>query len=602
MADYALPSSWAPQQEPAPQGQMMQTAAPGQPQQQAPNAFAGVRPQLHITVKDQSGEEHTFDEAHLMNDIAQNGANPTGISADGLHITFQGAKGPYQASVTDVLAKMGYNSVGIKPIDADDAHVNPAWRAQITNLDDDDAKQAFLTAKLKREGEADPKVYGSGRDWYAYSPNLGKWLALTNGKGWGLGDVAEGALKGTRMVGSAVGAGVGGAMGAAAGGIGAIPGSMAGAALAGGGIDAIEKGINAFADEDFRNSEGLGAHVANIGLGAALDAGTAGTFGSIGKYGAPALKNLVQNGLASSAARGVGGTLNAGGKLAADAAGGLNSTPFGRDVAAAFIPGASQMQNAGFLMQAPSQILTGGASALKGMGESGLVKNIIGEDAASALAGSGKSLLQNRVPTSATDKFGNLMREGMHGAESATTRPVTATDVTTNLGENVGKFFTKEPGVVSREAYEAARATAGASEDAADKQAFEEFINATKHRGAAQTTGADIGRKAGQYIEGADKIGEALNSGARGISAGALYGIQGLGKAAQYGGGALSTAGKLAAPLENYLLTRGAEDATIHDNIMNRLGPRADKLFNHNRRPNPVRQAAPMTYAQQGDY
>ena len=74
-------------------------------------------------MKDQNGQEHTFDETHLMNDIAQNGATPTGVSADGLTITFQGSKGPYQAPVTDVLAKMGYNSVGIKPIDFGEEHV-----------------------------------------------------------------------------------------------------------------------------------------------------------------------------------------------------------------------------------------------------------------------------------------------------------------------------------------------------------------------------------------------------------------------------------------------------------------------------------------------
>ena len=63
------------------------------------------------------------------------------------------------------------------------------------------------------------------------------------------------------------------------------------------------------------------------------------------------------------------------------------------------IPGLSQMNNAGMLLQAPADLATGIPAAGKWLGEflnkkagSETVKNIIGEDAAQAVGGAGRSM------------------------------------------------------------------------------------------------------------------------------------------------------------------------------------------------------------------
>ena len=117
------------------------------------------------------------------------------------------------------------------------------------------------------------------------------------------------------------------------------------------------------------------------------------------------------------------------------------------------------------------------------------------------------------------------------------------------------------------------------SEDAANAAAFRALSEAEKKQAEAGVAGAAKGQKIGQYVEGLNKVGEALQSGSRAGAAGILYGAQGLGKLGQYGGAILGGAGKAAQPFENYLLTRGAEDATIHDNILNRLRPKSRQIF-----------------------
>ena len=92
-----------------------------------------------------------------------------------------------------------------------------------------------------------------------------------NTQGWGQWRFGrEGGLEGAHMVGSALGAAGGGA-------VGGIPGSMAGAALAGGGVDAIERAIIGATDKDYGGAAGYGSHLASIATGAGLDAATAGT-------------------------------------------------------------------------------------------------------------------------------------------------------------------------------------------------------------------------------------------------------------------------------------------------------------------------------------
>jgi hypothetical protein len=564
---------------------------------------------VHYLVANQDGSTGEIDEHTMLRQLAAVGYKPLSASADGMTISVAGPDGqPLEISTHDALQKMGWAVQASKPANPNYEHVNGNWRMLIESpalRDDDDAKKAVLTTKLTRSGLKEPKIMGSGSDWYAYDPDQAQWFALTNKPGMDMSDVGEGAAVAPRMLLS----GLGGALGVGAGGgAGSIPGGMAGSALGGWAGDRISDAIAQVADTDYLAHANMGKHAVGMGEQLFTDALGGGFAGAVTKI--PGLKNAVKEGVVGPLAQKLGAGIEGLGGSAAGLASAARKSPFIKEVGlmggipgVPGIPVVSELDALGWLGRLLRDMTTGTPKVMKWLGEklSGMkpdpVKVALGEASASGtpFTAAGRKLEdlsarltqgagQPRPPT-----FSRQVANSITGAPDEETRAaLTAADVLGNAGEAVGQKY--GPGVGAsryREAYDTPGSGVRAAFDldrefgrqygfeagmrgpelAAFMQNLERETAGDLQRSFAQRGAEELGargRKIGETIgRGADKLaagGEALRKTAIGATDAGLYGIEGLGRGMKATGKVLRSTGTIGGPLEVPMATNRATD------------------------------------------
>ena len=541
---------------------------------------------MQFTVDNGQGTVGNIDTPTFVNQLKQGGYNPTGVSADGMHIQMDDGDGkPYTVPVTDAMKGFGFDVKGMKPQNVDYDHVEPGLRAGVTGLDSDSMRAAYLKGSLQDRGIKDAQVVGAGRDWYAFNPATSQYVALTNSPKWGAGDAVEGGMRALRAAGSTVGGAAGFALG------GGSPlsaaGAAAGAGLGGGATDALERLALAAHDPAYERvaSEHLGDMAKDVGVGAGIDAATGGALAAapaagralFGSAAGDAVKGALEAGPISTLARSAGKTAEVGGDLAARGAGALDNE-VGRTMVSSVMPGMGQVQNLGMALQAPEQAAEFGAKGAYWLGDK------FGSEEGNALTRGASGVLQRNADTAEggiADKIGDLARN-----RAATYGPpnprgmgysTSASDTYRNLGDSLGgqASYLKQSlgsaqslgdlgesaaGALTGQSRQIAmrRAQLAAMQKYSAQEAPNSGFDAMRQavgRGqqaamdvgtnamGARDMGRAIGGKLGDAAASAAHLGRALDSGANAVSGAAIKTVKWGGNAAKYGGKALNRAG-----------------------------------------------------------
>lgn len=522
-----------------------------------------MEPKLEFTIEGANGEPQTLNDQDIMQQLQEAGYNPQNISPDGSIVTLQDAQGRYNVKLSDALSEHGSKVTGSMPMNADTQNVQPGWRAAIQYLPDDADKQAYIRGQMANLGKNDAQIMGSGRDWFVFNPDTSQWVAVTNSPEWDMSDLVEAGMVGARGLGSAVGAGLAGAgtMGL---------GAMGGAAAGGAGVDLAGRGIMAAMDPTFRQVAGknLGGQALDVGLGAAMDAGTVGLLG-----GARALMpGLAKAAPVSAAMKGTGAALEGAGVVSNLVGKGLRSDA-GRELGQMFIPAADTLGTAGYLAQAPSYLTRGIPRAMGWLGEKQFLQESAPE-AARWLRNASMGLLKRASNPRMAEEMAARVG-GPKVVPQATTK-----DVTRNLAEEGMKAFEKRFGSsgasdlldAGSNAYHNALAS-GASEAEARMAAGRAIDSisqgASQRMSAAGTAGETIGRA----MEGLEEAGKGAVGAARGIVGGVGAGFQGAGAAARTGGAAMRNAGTVLSPLEQTLGARTLAEEQLRPRLYRALSP-----------------------------
>lgn len=493
---------------------------------------------IAVTFKDSQGQEQTATAGQIYQQLQQNGYQVSGISADGTTFHFADPRGDFTMTAQDVLKNLGHEVQHVMPTDPDESKINFGYRAAISRLPDDDAKKAYLEAKLKREGVDTPNVVGKGRDWSYFDPQTNHWHALTNSQHWDASDLVEAGLEGIHGLGAGIGGVLGGGAGATALGVGAIPGAMAGSAAGGALAETGIRGALNYLDPEYAKMTTLGGQAKDIGIGAGLDAGLVGVGGiagkALGRLGGPAaeegLKRLAVTGPVSTAAKGVGKATEAAGSLLG-MGGQVTKSPLARDVIAGFTPGLGQAQMASMALQAPEYLATVAAKLARGAAGSSAAESMLGKEAAQGLQQGTEEVLTKAAPKGIAERWNTLFR-----GKAADAPEIRASDLGGNLGEKIGQKF-------------------GAAEE-----------------GVMQAK--NIGQKAGKVTEDLATVGRTIEKGIHGTIRGAGMAAEGVGGVLKGAGKGLHTAGQVAQPFE-YIGGGGAylrdlEGQKLRDLLMQR--------------------------------
>jgi hypothetical protein len=496
---------------------------------------------------DDQGQEQSIDTDALARGMAQSGYQVVGKSPDGQELTIQDEKGQFKMHVHDVLHNMGYQVKGSmpKPDSTDYGGINLEHRMAVTELPDDDAKKAYIEAKVKRQGVDNPMVIGQGRDWFYFDPDQGKYVALTHSPHWDMKSLGADMGEALPIAAHAVGA-VGGGIAAGAAGLTggpmAIPAAMAGAAgggaLAEGGIRAYLAGI----DPEYRNTLSLGEQLKEIGLSAAPDAALAGgggllvkgagkLFGSAGKAGVQSLLK----GPVSSAAQATGEGLAGVGDIAGTVGKGVANSELAQQGLASMLPGTSTAQLAGMAGKLPEQVITAVPRVGKWLSKTNAAKSALGEEGAANLGAKASGYLEG-LPMSEEAK--------------AALRPDRFTRLQDMLRKGYEKVGLEKP---VQEVAEAKNVLATAGRRGAE-EANALIQNSggmgPKNFGINPVKAEVLGAKVGNFAQKLGKAADVLDSAATGTIKGGANMVRGAGNAAYYGGKTLSTAGQLAKPFE----------------------------------------------------
>lgn len=463
---------------------------------------------------DDDGQTSTLDDDHIVGQLAKLGYNPQGGSEDGRTITLVDDQGPYQVTLSEALGNLGYDVKGasVNPAKAGYDTVDGNLRAVVSKLPNDDMRKQALEQTLQRQGIPNAQVMGQGRDWYYYDPESGQYKGLTNTPGWDRYDALEGALEIPRMAGSALGAT---GLGAVTGGLGALGGAAAGGAMG----DIATRAILSQISPEYKrvSEENMGAMAKDVGINAAVDAGS---FG-LAKYGLPAAAGLLgknaraattavmNKGIVSPTVKAAGSVVEGAGGAVAAGAGRLQNAA-GRAGLATFAPGLAEAELVGDVLKAPGYLAKNIPRAMQALG-SHPTANKFFPSAGAWLRRQGSGL--RRAATESLETGSDKLARGMSMSEEAAKRGVTSGSTLGELGHRA--------------------ATA---------------MGAT---GATAKTARAIGRTVGNGMDGAAHIGSVISTGTRGAAGTALGAVQGAGKAAQAVGGLGRRAGTLASPLES---------------------------------------------------
>lgn len=513
-----------------------------QPQQQMPQMQAPPRGNIDFAVA-RPGQEGTslIDEQVVMADLRNMGYQPRSISPDGLSISLDDGKGGLiEASVPDVITKMGYQVHGIVPQNVNHDRVDLGLRTAISApfMDDDDSKRAFLEVKLRKMGMEGAKLTGSGMDWHVFDPTQNQWFALTNKPGMDMSDAGQVLGEGPRLAGSIAGGATG------FGGAGPL-GLAAGSAVGGQLGDMAASGIGMMMDEDYRNavdSRSAGQMFKEQAPKAAVDALAGGVGGLVSKF-APA---LFKGGAAATAARTGGRVAEETGNVAAKAGGYLReageagragTATFGQEMASqvAAQPIFGMGSVVGDVMQAPSQAIHGLAKGMGHLGESEFMQN--------SLPGLAKWMRNaySKYGAGAT-RGGDVIKN--FSAERAAQRGMGLADDAIKFGDE-GHYVNVHGNNAYDDAYKAATNEGLGTREAIDfggdalKKAREKASEEIRQR-FANTARAEAQEAPNAWASGLNAMedfGKTVNKG--------MYGVTGaMGSAAETGGRVLRSGGK----------------------------------------------------------
>jgi hypothetical protein len=387
--------------------------------------------------------------------------------------------------------------------------IDPMLRAVVNKLPTDQMRQQALEQSLRNKGIANPQVQGSGRDWYMVDPQTGTLQALTNTPEWDRYDALEGMIELPRVVAGTLGAAGGTAL---AGPLGGVAGAGAGGALG----DAATRMILAQMSPEFKDiaASDLTAMAKDVGVNAAIDAGTFGVAraagplarAAFGKPAGQAVSTVMNRGVISPAVEGAGKAIQTVGKGTANVARTMQ-TPFGRSVATMGIPGVGEAEVVGELAKLPSAAARNLPKGMQRLGSTQFMQDTL-PDAASWLRQTGQG----------------LRRGASQGSEEALSK------------------FRVTPGAPTP----AAPTSRGVLSQVAEAGA--------KKAGLRPQNVQRAGQAAGVVGDGLDALatgGQAVASTARGIAGAGLAGAQAAGRATQGVGSAIRTAGRYASPFES---------------------------------------------------
>ncbi len=506
---------------------------------------------------DDEGNTQNVSTKDIENDLAAGGYQLAGRSEDGSNIVVEIDGQKYDTNLADFVNAQYGKINAVKPdegmIDYDG--LNLGWRTGIDSLpNDDNYKRSFLEGKLKNvAGVEDPKLVGSGDDWYYFNPQLGKYQALTNKPGLDMSDAFGFLPTAAKALGSGIGMGMGATAGAAAGGIGAVPGGAFGAAAGSQVASAGITGIGALADPEFRDSIkknfGNEESMANILRQKAVEVPLDAALGGLAQK-IPGIKNYLEKGLVSRFGKGVGTGAEIGGS-ALNKAAKLADNPIGGSIVSGFGP-AGQVSAAGVVGELPEM-------AIKGMtGGGAKLANKVG-DYASARAWD----LGTQRATKPVAKTWDKIAEGSASVRDFLTGPMrkrqAASPIDTTI-ENVASKLGGAPAANSA----GARDILGNLAEEGMKRARDPLskvgVNVTER---AVKNAARFGEMSGAGVENLAKLGRGLQAPIDAASRGAIKGARGLGAATEAAGTGLRRASTLAGPLEGKFATKyGIEEAS----------------------------------------
>lgn len=504
-------------------------------------------------------QETNIDE--LYKSLEGSGLQPTGYSKDGMTIQFKDSKGlPYNVDTQEVMQKLGHKNVNMTPQNVSYEHVDPAIRAVVSKLPDDMAKKSYIEAKMREKGLQGAQVVGSGRDWYTYSPHTNQWLGVTNSPDWDSSDLAEAAIETPRVLGSIAGGVLGGGSGfLGAGPAGSVAGAALGAGAGGAAVDTATRGALSYIDPEYAKATTIGAQAKDVATAAGVDSVLTGMTGGLSKV-IPGFGKAAMTGPISSAAKAVSRPVAGAGELVSTGANAVANSPLATGLVTSMTPGLGTAQMAGFAAQAPKTIVQGGLNLASQAKNSGLAKNVLGEEGAHAIGTGADQLMKKRLPQTWGEKMGSFFRQGPNG----TAEPAEATlrDTMGNIGESLASKASPKGDQILADAFEqAAKSKTPMSEEQFANYLIERAAKADAADQAARAAGGRYGEAAGQSMESAAAVGRALEKGSEGIVRGGLYGLGAAGKGtakAARGVGQLADAVK---PIENLgYLTYGAEE------------------------------------------
>lgn len=554
---------------------------------------------LEFKIQGQGGESGVVDTNHIVSQLQQAGYTPQGVSADGMTMTLVDDSGPYEVKTADVLKNLGWEVKGATPPNADYDNIQHGWRAAITKLPDDDSRKAYIEGQMKRAGVAEPQITGGGRDWFVFNPGTQQWIGVTNSPQWDASDAVEFGLEAPRMVASALGGGAGALAGAGAG---SIPLAMVGAGLAGGAADAATRGVVAAVDPVYRDvaSKNLGGIAKDVGIGAGMDAATMGLFKGLGpaaRFLSPKLGAVAEGAMnlapISRTAKAAGQTMQSvGGGMKGLASMADNS--MGHELASFAIPGASEAQSAGFLMQAPAWMTKAGVKGMDALGNSSMIRQYAPNFARKMTSFAGRlgedTAFAAPIRSQAFQQGAEALAGRMGGAPAAETTAEEAlkpSNIMANLFQEgrirAGQMFgnIERKGATDLGMYRTAREAGLPPNLARDfgEDSLHEFLG---RENAAGAKWAGYGRKFGEGIEHLDKLGGSLQRGATKAGKAVVQGTRATGAGLHGAGTALRGVGTVTQPIESRAAMRyGAEEAfgpAIEDELTRRRRARSGTM------------------------
>lgn len=344
----------------------------GQPQAQA-QAPQGAG--MDYTIRGADGKTYTVPNSHVMSELSRNGYNPVEMSPDGATVKLRDAQGEYEVPLESAIEELGFQVQGVRP--SQDSVIygqeSGPLRAAITKLPNDQAIKNFLEQSLQNQGIQGATIRGSGRDWFVYSPQQGKWISMTNNPEWDMTDAVEAGMEIPRFAGAALGGALGAASGLGTAGTTSVPGFLAGTAAGGFAGDALARGALGLFNPQYRSvaEENIGPIIADMAIGSAVDAGTAGALRgagplisrSINKGLGRGVQAVTDHGVISPTVAGAGRILEGAGAGVSRGARAVN-TPTGRSFASAGVPIVGDMEIGGAILQTPGMAVRAMPKAL----------------------------------------------------------------------------------------------------------------------------------------------------------------------------------------------------------------------------------------------